>query len=727
MNRKMRRAERREVSRYNQSAAQRYQGRIRPAAISEIVTSRFKEAVECQQSGQLAEAVALYDRIAALNPDIPEVHNNRGAALFGLERFADAEAAYRRAIALDPDYADAYNNLGNVLCEIGALDEAERALRRALAIKPRWSRCHTNLGIVLKFLGRFDEAETAHRQAIALDPQLPEAYNNLGEILRHLDRSDEAERALRRAIALQPHYPEALVNLAVALKTQGKLREAEATCRQAIALKPAYAQAYNNLGNILLDRGNLDDSERVLRQAITLKPHFAEALSNLGNTLREQGRLAEAEAAYRQAITLRPDKAETHYNLGIVLAAQHRLTQAEAAYRHAIALKPDFADAHNNLAGTLKYLGLFAEARRRLKQALHLSPQNASYLLNLTELKRFVPDDPDLATMEKVAQSIKTLSVKQQIDLHFALAKAYEDVERRDDAIRHLLAGNALKHRQIHYDEAAALCGLQRILEVFTPELVQTLQGRGDTSSVPVFIVGMPRSGTTLIEQILASHPQVFAAGELPNLNLVAASMGAMAACPLPFPDMMPHLSGQHLRRVGARYVGEISRLAPDATHVTDKLPSNFRFAGLIHLALPNARIIHAVRDPLDTCMSCFSKLFADGQLQTYDLAELGRYYRHYRALMQHWRQVLPAGRILDVRYEDVVADLEGQARRIIAYCNLKWDDRCLAFHETERPVHTASAVQVREPIYRSAVGRAQPYMPFLQPLLATLSEPDNA
>jgi tetratricopeptide (TPR) repeat protein len=722
MNRKMRRAERRALNTSNRSATQSSWVKNRSASISEIVSARFGEAVRCHQSGKLAEAVALYDRIVWLQPKIPEVHCNRGVALVGLARFDDAEAAYRRAIALNPTFADAYNNLGNLLCEVGRLDEAERALRHAIRINPRCARHHTNLGIIFDRQGRFAEAERTHRDAIALDLQLPEAYNNLGETLRHLDRLDAAERAWRRAILLQPRYPEALANLAIALKSQGKLSEADLTCRQAIALKPDFPQAYNNLGNILLDLGQLDDSERALRQAIALKPHCAEAHSNLGNTLKEQGRLAEAETAHRRAIALKPDGAEAHYNLGIVLTDQDRLPQAETAYRRAISLNPDFADAHNNLGGTMKYLGRFADARRSVEKALHLSPRNTASFLNLSELKRFCADDPDLARMEDLAKSIRTLTVKEQIDLHFALAKAYEDVGRYDDAFQQLLTGNALKRRRIQYDEAAALGELDHIMEVFTPELLQALQGAGEPSTIPVFIVGMPRSGTTLIEQILASHPRVFAAGELPNLNLVAASIGPMAGCPFPFPDVMRHLSTQHLQSVGARYVAEITRLAPEATHVTDKLPSNFRFAGLIHLALPNARIIHAARDPIDTCVSCFSKLFANGQYQTYDLAELGRYYQRYRALMQHWRQVLPAGRMLEVQYEDLIGDVEGQARRIIAHCGLDWHERCLAFHNTDRAVHTASAVQVRQPIYRSAIGRAQPFAAYLQALVDALS-----
>ena len=231
----------------------------------------------------------------------------------------------------------------------------------------------------------------------------------------------------------------------------------------------------------------------------------------------------------------------------------------------------------------------------------------------------------------------------------------------------------------------------------------------------------MPRSGTTLIEQILASHPQVFGGGELWHFRKAVEGIRTALGGSPTFPELVSGMTGDDFRSLGVRYLAEIKPLARSAAHITDKMPANFMFAGLIHLALPNAPIIHTIRDPVDTCLSCFSKLFAGEQNHTYDLAELGRYYRHYQALMEHWHHVLPPGRILEVRYEDVVADLEGQARRIIAHCGLDWDPRCLAFHRTDRPVRTASATQVRQPIYNSAVGRWRVHEPFLGPLLAEL------
>ncbi len=658
MNRKLRRAETRNTGKHHPSAGR--SERAHPStSIPDALTRRFAEALDCQQSGRLTEAVAFYDQVLLLNPHLAAAHCNRGAALAGLGRSADAEAAYRSAIAINPTLVDAHNNLGVVLCERGRSDDAESAFRRAIEIKPDLPQSHSNLGVALKCRGRLEEAEAAHQKAIAIDPDSPDLYSNLGDVLHCL--------------------------------------------------------------------GRLNDAEQVLRYAISLQPKFADAFARLGNTLREQGRIVEAEAACRDALALDPNHAGAYSNLGNALADQGRLSEAEAAYRRAIALKPSFGEAHSNLGATLKQLGRMEEACRVTEQALRLPPPDALRYLNLSELRQFTAGDPYLADMEEFARDIASLPVKQQIELHFALAKACGDVGRHADSFRHLRIGSALKRQQIPYDEAATVALFERIRTAFTPELIRTFRDAGDPSPVPVFIVGMPRSGTTLIEQIMASHPRVFGAGELPNFCQAVTSIFSAADCPVPFPDALLDGSGEGLRQLGARYLAEIVALAPAAERIVNKMPSNFLFAGLIHLALPNARIIHAVRDPLDTCMSCFSKLFANGQYFTYDLTELGRYYRHYEALMQHWRSVLPPGRILDVRYEDLVVDLAGQARRIIRHCELEWDSRCLDFHDIDRPVRTASATQVRQPIYRSAVGRAQPYARHLEPLLAALTAKDRA
>ena len=328
------------------------------------------------------------------------------------------------------------------------------------------------------------------------------------------------------------------------------------------------------------------------------------------------------------------------------------------------------------------------------------------------------PGDPHVAAMENLARNMSVLSAEDQTLLLFALAKAAADAGDHARSFRRLVEGNALRRRTIAYDEAASLGELERIASTFTGELMARCGGLGDPSAVPVFIVGMPRSGTTLVEQILASHPGVFAAGEIDAFGQCVAAQGLAGDA---FPEGVERLPGQAFRQIGARYMDGVGAIAPGAQRIVNKRTDNFRFAGLIHLALPHARIIHTQREPIDTCLSCFSKLFGEELPYTFELGELGRYHLGYERLMAHWRTLLPTEVMLEARYEELVADPEGQSRRILAHCGLDWDARCLDFHRTERRVRTASAAQVRRPIYGGSVGRWRAYEPFLGPLVHAL------
>src|SRR5262245_8425408 len=418
---------------------------------------------------------------------------------------------------------------------------------------------------------------------------------------------------------------------------------------------------------------------------------------------------------------MKPDYADAFNDRGNALRELKRFDEALASYDKALVLKPDFAGALNNRAFVLMDLGRFAEAQRDLYQAIQLLPRKPLLYRMLGSFTRYVVGDARVTAMEELAVDATSLSIDDRIQLHFALAKAYEDLGRPGSAFSQLLAGNALKRSQITFNETVTLEMHERIRDEFTPQLLESFKNVGEPSRIPVFVVGMPRSGTTLIEQILSSHPDVFGAGELDYLTNAethgcAAANGLEAA-----PEKGSNALAVQFRSIGEGYLARVKQLAPAAARIVDKMPGNYLKVGLIHLALPNASIVHAVRDPIDTCISCFSQLF-EGELNyTYDLAELGRYYRHYQALMAHWHQVLPPGRILDVRYEEVVANLEGVARRIVAHCGLEWDPHCLAFHQTERPIRTASLAQVRRPIYKSSVGHRFKYETFLAPLLAEL------
>jgi Tfp pilus assembly protein PilF len=568
--------------------------------------------------------------------------------------------------------------------------------------------------------GLFVEAEQICQQVIDAKRDLFYALHLLAVVQAKLGKRDAALVNYDRALALRPADAEVLCNRGATLKELKRFEEALASYDRALALQPDYAEALYNRGNILRELKRLEESLASYDRALIVQPDLAEALSNRGATLHELKRFEEALASFDRALTVRPDYAEALSNRGNALNELKRFEEARASYDRALTVRPDYAQALYNLGLVLTKLGNLSLARAALEKAVKLAPCKVRYRYDLANIARFVPGDAHLAALEKLAESSDTLSVGDRIELHFTLGKAYEDVGRHAKAFSRWLDGNALKRQQITYNEAATLERIDRVRATFTFELVRTWQNVGNPSPVPVFIVGMARSGSTLVEQILASHPQVFGGGELKHFDAAVKGIKTKFGGAATYPELLSGMTGEDFRDLGARYLAELKRLTPETLRITDKTTGNFMFGGLIHLALPNAPIIHAIRDPVDTCLSCFSKLFTEGQNHSYDLAELGRFYKHYQALMAHWHRVLP-GRILDVCYEDVVADLEGQARRIIAHCGLNWDSRCLAFHKTERPILTASAAQVRQPIYNSAVGRWRVHEEALRPLLAEL------
>jgi tetratricopeptide (TPR) repeat protein len=644
------------------------------------------------QSGKLAEAIEHVRHATTLKPDVVLYHANLGEMFRLAGRTDEAIAAGRRALALNPSYAGALSNLGIALFDQGKFEEALAHHDRALALDDAFAQAHSNRGNALQRLRCFAEAEPAYRRAIALQPDFADAWNNLGTCLRELKRPEEAEAVYRKALELTPNNPDTLDNLALALKDLDRLDEAAGMSRRALTIEPRSDKFYVHYATILLDQKKVIDAAAAVERALAINANNHDAVNLMGRVAFERGELAESLTYYERALTL----------------------------------KPDLADAFNNMGNVLKELGRLAEALDAYREALRLDPKITGVYVNLADSKTFEPGDPHLAAMEALVAEPGGLSKSDRMQLDFGLGKAYADLKDHSRSFQHLLTGNAAKRATIAYDEPAAFTLFERIERAFSRDLITAKSGGGDASAAAVFVIGMPRSGTTLVEQIIASHPIAYGAGELQTFNDVVLTVRGADGSPLAYPDFVGTLDDSTLRQIGARYVASLRELAvrhgrADAARITDKMPSNYYFAGLIHLALPNATIIHTVRNPVDTCISCFSKLFSAEQNHTYDLGELGRYYKRYECLMTHWRSVLPPGRILDVHYEDVVADLEGQARRIIAHCGLSWHERCLSFHETDRPVRTASATQVRQPIYTSAVGRWRVYEECLEPLLTAL------
>ncbi|GAA0541508.1 tetratricopeptide (TPR) repeat protein [Rhizomicrobium palustre] len=438
-----------------------------------------------------------------------------------------------------------------------------------------------------------------------------------------------------------------------------------------------------------------------------------------GKRFFDVGRYDAALICFERILAQAPNQYDAMRAMVITLNAMGRAADAlevcEKARRHH-GKRPEY---YHLAAQSLEQLGRIDEARRAFEEAIALAPAAVHHYYGLSRLVRFRPGDFYLDKLEMLAKNIYRLSDVEKIELHFALGKAYDDLGRVEEAFHHFAAGNLLRRAQIQYDEAMWLGLFQAMQDVFTPEAIAAFHGVGDPSDVPIFVIGMPRSGTTLVEQILASHPKVFGAGEPLYLHQFLGQ-GLLGA---DFPHSLAALKPADLRRFGGTYATRLKTHAPEAARIVDKLPTNFVLAGLIHLVLPRARILHVKRDPLDTCFSCFANLFSQQIDYSYDLGELGRYYRGYAVLMEHWHRVLPPGTILDVSYERLVADFETEARRIVAHVGLEWNPDCLDFYRTDRVVHTLSAAQVREPLYARAVGRAAPYQPFLEPLRNALRE----
>lgn len=568
--------------------------------------------------------------------------------------------------------------------------------------------------------GSLDDAAHHYENALAAEPLDFEALFYFAQLREAQGRNFEALGLMRAAATQRPDSAEARYRLGALFASCRQPHEAIPHLRAALELQPEHVGALNALGAALRREGHLQEAAAVLRQALTIDQNMADAHHNLGVVLRALGRPEEALVHLQRALAVRPGDADSISTAGYILGQLNRYEEALEHCRRALEIDPNLAWGHANLAEVLVDLGQFDEAKKEFQRAigLHASPE---FYAALVYIEPIAQGSPLVATLEGFAREIDALSEDERIALCFALGKVYADLGKHEAAFEWFRRGNRYKRKQIVYDEAEILSSIAATEALFTRPFVEERRDWGDPAELPIFIVGMPRSGTTLIEQILASYPGVYSAGELSTFSRIATEVLTGSLGRAIDERSMREATAAHMHEVGRRYVAEVGALEPRALRVTDKMPNNALYTGLIHLALPKARIIHAQRNPIDTCVSCYTLLFTGDQPFAYDLGELGRYYTAYEGLMRHWHRVLPEGTILNVRYEDVVADLEGQARRIIAYCGLEWSDACLEFYKTQRPVRTASATQVRKPIYTSSLNRWKPYAEHLGPLFEAL------
>jgi len=624
----------------------------------------------------------------------------------------DARVELEAAARLLPADPEVHYYLGNALQAHGAAAAAAASQRRALALKEDFPEAHNQLGLCLVALHEPAAALASFRRALELAPRFAAALGNLGDALYRDGRPAAAVAAYRRMLQLEPDSSIGHNHLGNALVGLGEFAAAIASYRRAIALRPDFPDPWSNLGHALRAVGQLDEAAAAARRGLELRADFPEAARNLGNALFDLGHVEAAEAAFRRALDLRPDHAEVHLALASALRRQGRGAAAEACARRALELKPQSAEILTFLAELEADRGRFAEAATLAERAVAIDPELPEGWAAVPRYRRMRADDAAwLAAAERVLA--RRLGLGHEIELRFAIGKYFDDLGDYDRAFAAWRHANELARRHgARYDRGAHERRVEAVMAGFDAAWLERTRAAALPSERPVFIVGMPRSGTTLVEQILASHPAVFGAGELIYWNVAADRYSAANGAGATTGGAVPLLA-----ELGADYLKELQQRAPAAARVIDKMPANFMNLGLIHAALPRARVIHLQRDPRAVALSIFAQNFSQVHAYAADLEDIAHYFGQYRRLMTHWHRTLPAGSILDLRYEELLREPEAGTRRLLDHLGLPWDARCLEFQDTRRTVLTASSWQVRQKIDANAADRWRRYEKYLIPV----------
>lgn len=603
--------------------------------------------------------------------------------------------------------------LGAALLRQGKAAEAEKNLQQVVATDPDYAKGHEQLGEALLALGRPDDAVLSFRRALELNPAFDAAQMKLGRTLLGLGRETEARQVFESFVRQTPHR-QRLAD-AAELHRNGNYKEAEKIYREILREDPENVSALRLLAMLAMKVEHYRDAAVILKQVVTMAPDFRGAWIDLGHAQTELHELDDAIETMKHAIALDPASHGGYIGLANALARSSKTEEAVAAYEKAIERRPDLAGSWLGLGNVLKTLGRPEEAIAAYRKGIEIQPGFAELYWSLSNLKTFRFDTGEIEAMK---EQLATPGLRDDATVHFCfvLGKAAEDDGDYAQAFAYYERGNGLRRMQEHYDPVHTEVIGERIRAVFGKEFIASLDGHGYRGVRPIFIVGLPRSGSTLLEQILASHPMVEGTHELPEGGRLVKYIDRQCVGRDRYPEALRSFPADSFAELGRRYDDETKRYRSGAPYFIDKMPNNFANVGLLAAILPDARFINARRDPMDTCLSCFKQLFARGQSFTYDLDELGSYYLEYMRMVDHWHEVMP-GRVLDVQYENVVNDLETETARVLDYCGLPWNDACLNFHNTKRAVRTASSEQVRQPIYRDALRYWERYGNVLNPL----------
>ncbi len=659
--------------------------------------------------------------VASPAPTTPATETARLRALVREQRFSEVLSASAALLAAAPGHRDALLCLAVAQRYLGRAAEALVTLGELERHHPRFSRLFEERGRCYVDLRQAPRAIEAFNRAVAINPSLPGSWQMLTGLYRMSGRADLAEAAGRQATALQQLPAE--VATAAGLFADGDLDAAERIVRTYLLQHGDHLEAMRLLAGIAIERRVFDDAELLLAAVIERAPTHRLALREYAGVLSSLHRYSEARRVLDGLLADEPGNRAYRLLYAYCCVGQGEHERGVELYRGLLEGTPDDAELHLSIAHALKTLGRTAEAVDAYHRAAACRAAYGDAYWSLANLKTYRFSAAELDLMRQ-AESAPTTAPIDRYHLEFALGKALEDAGDYAESFRHYERGNALKRAEITYRAEIIENNTRRQIECCTEQLFASRVGWGSQDPSPIFIVGLPRSGSTLLEQILASHSQVEGTQELPTVQQIVRTLrGRDPDMNNPrYPRNLAALNAETFCKLGERYLAGARAYRTDKPFFIDKMPNNFRHLGLVHLMLPNAKIIDARRAPVACCFSNFKQLFAQGQEFTYSIDDIARYYRTYLELMQHWNRVLP-GRILRIQHEDVVDDLEGNVRRMLEFCGLEFEPGCIEFHKTERSVRTASSEQVRQPIFREGLDQWRHFEPWLGPLQSALGD----
>lgn len=576
-----------------------------------------------------------------------------------------------------------------------------------------------NEALTFQKKGMLIDAERLYRKAIKLHPSFLEALNNLGNVLKNENKLKEATGIYKKALKQSPHHPLLLNNIGNALQLRGENIKAIEFLQEALSVEPHYSEAHNNLANAFRELGRYDESLMSFQEAVKYSPDNPDILANAASFLAEKESKGQAELLYKQALNNDPNHVRSLIGLGKVLKNSRRLDRSIELFHQALKLEPENTTAFVALGDVLSDQGKTNEALSFYKKAIQIKPDMIDAYCGLFFNTKYSKYNSYIKSMESLYAD-KNLSREDRTMLCFSLGKAYEDLKKYKESIQLIIEANNLKSKSIDYSISKAENFVMSIISAFPKEYFDQRRNVGYNDKTPIFILGMPRSGTSLVEQILSSHPMIYGAGELTDIADLTKSI-CIDHSSNQFPLCINDVSNAKLKELGKAYASNLRRFSNECEYITDKMPHNFLYIGFIKTILPDAKIIHCIRDPMDNCLSLFKNYFeVSTHDYSYDMKTLGEYYNIYTRIMEYWQNIFH-DEIYELSYEQLVYDQERETRKLLKYCNLPWDDSCLNFHKTKRTVSTASKEQVRRELYNDSVKLWKNYEVELSPLRKAL------